>query len=148
MWPSEVREKILQAHVEVAGLLDEVEGEAHRLLEGGGDFGTLRRLAFSLERSIGSLIEKEQELLKPTLESTDSWGEVRAEQLERAHERQRQALAESREASEQGRLHPRRFAEIVSDAVVEIRADMEKVERRSLGQELLRDDLVTVGPAS
>lgn len=148
MWPSEVRERILRAHEEVRGLLDEVEGEARRLLEGGGDFARLRSLAFDLERSIGDLIEKEQDLLEPTLRGTDAWGDVRAEQLERVHERQRRALAESREAVEQGRIHPTRLAEIVAQAASEIRADMEKVERRSLGRELLKDDLVTVGPAS
>lgn len=148
MWPSEVRKRILEAHREVIAQLDDVEDEAHRLLEGVGEFDRLRRLSFGLERSLGDLIEKEESLLEPTLRGTDSWGDVRAEQLERTHERQRRALADSREAVEEGRLHPRRLAEIVSQAVAEIRADLEKVERRSLGRELLKDDLVTVGPAS
>lgn len=145
MWPSEVRDEILAEHGKVIELLDDVEEEVQRVLNGATDVARLRDRAFALESAIAALIETEESILEPTLKDTDSWGEVRAEQVERVHERQRRALAESREAFEAGKMHPGLLAEIVGDAVAEVRADLAKVQRRALGPELLRDDLVVSG---
>jgi len=144
MRPSEIREQILAEHRRVLSLLDSTERCARLVAQGRGDEVELRRLAHVLEQVLGDLLEEEMELLDPELRSLDSWGDLRADQLERSHRRQRALIASCREVAEEHGIEPRILAERMLATVAGIRADLQKEQQRFLHPDVLRDDLVIV----
>lgn len=142
--PSEVRTRVLAEHEELRMLLDLTEEARERVLKGGSDaeWTTLRRRARHLYRRLQRHMELENRILGPALRDTDSYGEVREEQLKKEHAEQNRALAQALMVLDDRSQSPEDVAKAIGEMVSEIRRDMAEEEALRLDPKLLNDDLV------
>ncbi len=135
--PHEVRRSLLEDHVRLRRLLDELEELAARV-RGGDDVGRLfsasaRRLLHELDRHNAT----EEGVLEPLLRRTDAWGVVRVYGMFAEHQEEHAALAamlQHREASQLARAIPR-----LSE---DLRAHMAREEVTFLAGDVLSDALL------
>jgi iron-sulfur cluster repair protein YtfE (RIC family) len=122
--------------------LDCLAAQALRVLSGELAHDHLLEPFEALYRDLRDHLDFEDALLAPALREADAWGGIRADQLERHHREQRQAL---RELSERSRSEPPvALVQTVTSLIADLRADMTHEERDLLSCDLLRDDLVAL----
>jgi hemerythrin-like domain-containing protein len=89
----EVRERILQEHAELRGMLDEVHSLAERFEGGDAQVSqTLRERGLRLYERFAAHLDLEDRLLAPALRKAGGPGPERAERLAREHREQRELL--------------------------------------------------------
>lgn len=146
MRPSEVRRTILDEHAALRARLADLRDA---IRQGTGDpeerRERVRALAASLRERFLRHLELEDRTLIPALRRADAWGEERAGRVEREHAEQRRRLDELLE-------HLRDPARSVADLAAELEAlvadllaDMEHEDRSALSENVLRDDVITLG---
>lgn len=145
MYPSEIREHILELHERLRRLLDQaldLAGEVrrgHRAL-----FGPLVDVTERIGSLVLRIIDEEKDLLAPALLEADAWGDVRLERMARYHRHQRAAVLSTLGRIHERRLPPRRVAEEVEDLVEELDETLRQSERILLNPEVLRDDPIVI----
>jgi hypothetical protein len=92
MFPSMVRDQVLEQHAALRGLLVEAEEELGRSRSASREDGRLRAIGRALcDRFAEHLLFEERELV-PVLAEVDSWGPERVRDIHLAHARQRRKL--------------------------------------------------------
>jgi iron-sulfur cluster repair protein YtfE (RIC family) len=141
MQPSEVRERVLQEHVALRGLLSRVESLAQLVAaDEPARVDDLRAAAESLLDTLASHIEWEDRHLAPALRDANVRGTELEARLVRDHIEQREVLRHALE-----RLHDKGrpaalMARNLLDLVTLLRVDMEDEESSLLGSDVLRDE--------
>ncbi len=141
--PSQVRAALLGKHRRLRIMLAVLDRLASEVLAG-------RKFAAVLEIAVGNLRdelqihhEAEERALEAVLPAVDAWGPIRAAQMLREHAAEHAEIAAG--------LAGRRGADLARAwpaVAAHVRQHMEDEERTFLSREVLRDDLVTVGPTS
>jgi hypothetical protein len=141
--PSEVRAALLGEHRRLRIILAVIDRLAGEVLAG-------RRIAAVLENAVGNLRdelqihqEQEERALESVLPTVDAWGPIRAAQMLREHAAEHAEIA----AGLSGRCGTD-LARAWPAVASHLRQHMDHEERSFLSGEVLRDDLVTVGPTS
>jgi iron-sulfur cluster repair protein YtfE (RIC family) len=134
---------VLAEHLWLSEKIARIERSATAVLGGSNrHVAELRERARNLCESLQFHLATEDEILVPLLRELDAWGEVRAERVKSDHQAQRQEIAELRREAEDD--DPISLAKSVLAFSGALRADMEHEEKLSLGQDLLRDDPVSI----
>jgi len=141
--PSEVRARILAEHRVIRGLAQTIVQLAGQVLEGDEQADApLRERSREMYQTLLRHIELEDTILAPIIRDVDSFGPVRAGQMQTEHERQRKelhdALAALDDSSAMG------LAATTRELVKALLIDMGHEERALLHEDLLRDDLISV----
>ena len=140
MQPSHVRKQVFADHAKLRQLLDTLS-ELTMTFEQGqrGELDRALELAQALQLELTEHFAFEDEQLSPVLRERDSWGPVRAGNLEQHHVVQREQLRilESERARAESPVTLARAFLVLID---ELRVDMAFEERELLSQELLSDD--------
>ena len=140
--PSQVQARIVREHVALRDQLDCLAAQALQVLSGELAHERLLEPVNALYRDLREHLDFEDALLAPALRELDAWGPIRAAQLERHHQEQRQAL---RALTERARTEPPvALVQTVTSLIADLRADMKHEERDLLSCDLLRDDLVAL----
>jgi Hemerythrin HHE cation binding domain len=141
--PSGVRAALLAKHDRLRIMLAVIDRLASEVLAG-------RKIVTVLEIAVGNLRdelqihqEAEERALESVLPTIDAWGPIRAAQMLREHAAEHAELAAGlAEARAEALAHA------WPAAAARLRKHMDDEERTFLSGEVLRDDLVTVGPTS
>ncbi len=143
---SAVRQRILEDHAVIRGLLAEADALARRALAGEDGLGdALRQAGEALRERFLTHLALEDEHLVPALRDSDAWGEERAARVEAEHAEQRAQMERLLQDLRDGRRSTASIAEEILEQVEALIADMEHEERAVLDPDLLRDDVVNVG---
>jgi len=141
--PSEVRAALLAKHGRLRIMLAVIDRLASEVLAG-------RKIVTVLEIAVGNLRdelqihqEAEERALESVLPTIDAWGPVRSAQMLRQHAAEHAELAAGL-AEARGEALARAWP----TAAARLRKHMDDEERGFLSGEVLRDDVVTVGPTS
>jgi hypothetical protein len=119
VFPSMVRDQVLEQHGVLRGLLEEAAEELDRPRSSGRDDTKLRAIGRALcDRFADHLLFEERELV-PVLATLDSWGPERVRDIHVAHARQRRKLEVLWE-----RLDVEPDAEDVAEALTDLADDM------------------------
>jgi hemerythrin-like domain-containing protein len=144
MNPSHVRTRIIQDHIALRELLNELEDAVVAMLVDASKLPAVRELARKLLFDLRRHTELEDAILVPALTDIDAWGKVRADLLLVHHQAQRVQIRELTDLYDLP-LDPQAIARITRTFVNDLRADMQHEERDILAADLLRDDVVTLG---
>lgn len=140
--PSEVRALILREHVELRGLLVDVEHALQRASQDTGARAQLQgKLAFFCERFLAH-IAQEEKILEPVLADIDNWGPVRIEQMEAEHAQQRATIHDLVQLRPETDLAS--YADRVRGFLREVLTDMAAEEHECLSPDVLRDDTINI----
>ena len=135
--PSEIRERILDDHRLLRGILDRLEALARGLLQGRTSVrDELLAQACVLDERLAEHMALEERILVPALRAADAWGPERVERFHAEHTRQREIIRAVRDASERPRVE---FALMAWGFVRLLREDMAEEERMSLSPRVLAD---------
>jgi hemerythrin-like domain-containing protein len=147
MKPSEVRACVLDEHVQIRGMLAEVESIAERALAGDAQArAQLRTKALELYSRLHAHMCMEDSLLYPAICDADAWGHVRGARMREEHARQRAQLSEL--ANVEWRNTTAELVEAVQRFAKDVRDDMCNEENELLNPELLRDDVISIAQNS
>jgi hypothetical protein len=145
MYPSEIREHILELHERLRRLLGQALDLAREVRRGDRAlFASLVDVTERIASLVLRLIEEEEDLLPPALLEADAWADVRLERMARYHRHQRAAVLTTLGRLHERRLPPRRVAEEVEDLVEELDETLCRAERILLSPEVLRDDPIVI----
>jgi hypothetical protein len=140
--PSEVRRALLGEHARISTLITELEDLAERV-SAGEDLGRrFPAVAAQLERALERHNEAEEVALAPFLGQADAWGPLRVAGLLEEHKQEHTSLRAVL-------VDPdvRRLARAVPRFAADLREHIAHEERTFLEPELLRDDIITLGPS-
>jgi hemerythrin-like domain-containing protein len=138
MQEEEVRRRILDDHVVLRGLLDEIEPLALEFERGGSAQGErLRDEALRLYERFAAHLDLEDRLLAPALRAAGAEGKRHAERLGHEHREQRELLRYLIGRLSQDRAPTTLVAREVHHFVNLIRLDMEHEEKTLLTPEVL-----------
>lgn len=143
--PSAVRQRILDDHELLRGLLAEVEELVRRTRAGDAEAAeALPGRGRALRARFLDHLALEDAHLVPALRAADAWGEERARRVEVEHAEQRERMQSLLEHMESPERSLDQLAEELAALVADLRADMEGEERAVLSEDLLRDDVVSI----
>ena len=91
-------------------------------------------------------IEHEERILRPVLQTVDAWGPARVASMDEEHTVQRKQV--TRLAQMDAVNDPAKWATEVRAFATELLADMADEEKTCLSPDVLRDDIIAVGPDS
>jgi hypothetical protein len=134
LFPSMVRDDILEQHADLRARLDELAEEVglwRQREPGSGD--RLRALGRDLCARFNAHLEYEDEELVPVLSALDSWGPERVRDLRVAHTRQRRKLATLWTRLDY-EPDPDELERALADLAEDMSADMESEEEGLLSQ--------------
>jgi hypothetical protein len=138
VFPTHVRDQVLEQHVELRTLLHRVI--AHAAPESSDaselDAVRLRTAALELGQRFRAHLVFEAEALKPVFAVLDTWGPERIRDLENEHARQRKDLDSLLERFESGE-NVERLAGALRSLAVDLLQDMEEEEQGCLRASLL-----------
>jgi iron-sulfur cluster repair protein YtfE (RIC family) len=145
IYPSEIRERILEDHRMLRTLLERMEVLARHMLQGkGSSRGELRAQLLVLDERLRTHMELEEEVLVPALRSADAWGQERVDRFHAEHTRQREILDAIWRSDAEVHRTGIEFALLAWGLVRLLREDMAEEERLSLNERVLRDDPIEV----
>jgi len=143
VFPSEVRRTLLAEHNELRTRLKIVESLARELLAGEPVHPELVHEIDELRRSLQAHNATEELHLEPLLRGADAWGSIRVEQMLHEH------LDEHLEfRSILGLTDLQALAKALPALATKLRAHMKHEEKTFLNRDVLKDDLITLGPTS
>lgn len=145
MRPSEVRNRILHDHETLRAMLFSVERVASEVANGEAQLvGNMRFEGETLMERLLEHMHWEDLYLRPALCEADSWGQERAERLDRDHREQREMLSYALASVEDQSRPPLVIARQLLDLVRLLREDMEDEEQALVNDRVLRDDVVSI----
>ena len=140
---SQVRSLILDEHVVIRDVLEEIEqtlGEMTRRVP--GSIGRLRSTLRTLQDAFLRHLAHEEMVLRPLLADVDAWGPARVEAMDEEHRAQRAALAQLSRLALDVDLDV--TVRHIEEFLQRLRADMDGEERHALSEEVLRDDIIVI----
>ncbi len=139
--PSEIRKRILDEHKVLRQMLGNIQRTAERVLAGDADSeADLNEQARELYQTFLRHIELEDTILAPALKETDSFGPVRAKELEKEHQKQRHQFKTALASIEhEGAENLAKSMELLVPYILK---DMKHEEQELLSDSLLKDDPV------
>lgn len=144
---SMVRERVLEEHVALRGMLATMTSLAEGVLDMDNALDEELPLhARELYRALVRHLDLEDLILAPALRSADAWGEVRADALVAEHRRQREQFRVAFADREGGGSV--KLAAGLLRIVPAILEDMAHEEKELLTEALLGDDVATVAPGA
>jgi iron-sulfur cluster repair protein YtfE (RIC family) len=143
VFPSKIRQALLDDHRRLRRLLAEVEELAARVTEGEDVGGAFEIAVESFRHALEAHNQIEESHLAPLLRSVDAWGPVRVDQMVLEHLDEHAALVAMFE-SDDGQV----LARAIPALAAELRHHMAREEKTFLSGEVLQDSIVTVGPTS
>jgi hypothetical protein len=154
MDPSEVRKEALELHEEVRSAMREALKLATRVQRGDLSVAKdLRSRAVELGNSLRRHAAVEEHDLGPVLQTLDSWGCIRRDQLEAIHDEQQRAWREAEAKMARAHEAPARdaaitqtieLARVVQTLVRSVLRTVRWEESHLLDPATLRDDIVSV----
>lgn len=144
---SKIRRIILVEH---EGLRIGMRGIESKLdLVASGDVGAIKETHQALQTLLETFvrhIEHEERILRPVLQTVDAWGPARVASMDEEHTTQRKQV--TRLAQLDAVSDPAKWAREVRAFATELLADMADEEKTCLSPDVLRDDIIAVGPDS
>ena len=145
MRPSEVRSRILDDHEIIRAMLQSVERVSSEVIRGKSQLtGAMRFEGETLMERLLEHMQWEDLHLRPALCEADTWGQERAERLDRDHREQREMLRYALASVEDQSRPPLVIARQLLDLVRLLREDMEDEEQLLVNDRVLRDDVVSI----
>lgn len=153
LWPSQIRQIILDGHDVLRKRLETMEALVEKLQKaapsaaaGSPDEKALIENLLEFRKTFLEHVAVEQNILQPALADADAWGAVRVEQMEKEHCEQRAMLDEF--AAMAGGKKPADFLARVRRLITDMYADMKSEEEDFLNPDVLRDDVVAIDSSS
>ena len=147
--PSELRRTVLAQHAELSKLLDTVAAAARRVQGGDGSvLDLLRDCGRELHERMSEHLDYEDRWLVPAMRELDAWGTERARSIDEEHRDQRELLSFVLSRLEDRKAPVQLLADQLLSFVAAMRDDMQFEEAAVLREDLLRDDVVSVGATS
>ena len=144
--PSVVRERVLEEHVALRGMLATVTTLADRVLDTDNALDEELPLhARETYRTLVRHLDLEDLILAPALRSADAWGEVRADALLAEHRLQRSQFRAAFADQQGGTI---KLAARLLTIIPAILEDMAHEEKDLLTEALLGDDVASVAPGA
>jgi hypothetical protein len=140
---SEVLDNLLAEHAGLRGLMSLCETESRRILTGENSARHLLACVLQLVDAVESHNLSEEAALRPILLDTDSFGEVRVDQMMEDHVAEHMSLRQLLRQAVELEV-PDRAARAVLDAMRLLRDHMEGEEAQFLNARVLRDDLMPI----
>ena len=126
--PSEVRLIILGEHDEIRKQMIEIEKLAQE-----NDSTSLKEAVIRFQKTFLAHLQHEEKILWPVLQTMDSWGTVRIQNIAKEHKEQRQMVKNLTSL------------EAVREFLAHLTCDMAAEENDFLNPDFLRDDLIGTG---
>lgn len=144
MYPSQVRNRILEDHNEIRALLEKLE-ELEAAPAGEAASVELINAATTLKTKLRAHIELEDEILDPALnEVGDAWRKLRQQKLQDLHVEHERLLATLDEVLKSDPVASKPLHDTVNALIASVREDMELEESILLSDNVLRDDAVAI----
>jgi hypothetical protein len=142
LFPSTVRNQVLEQHQELRRLLGHTLEQTSRcLLRHGPDLGDLTAAARELRRRMFAHLAFEERALAPILAAMDLWGPERVQALLDEHRRQRAELDTVIDGIETD-WDAERAALVIRSLTIDLLRDMEEEEKGCLSAALLLEEVL------
>jgi len=134
--PSTALAELLAQHEKLREMMSTCDQLADELDADGGDAADLTREVARVRIAFDAHNRHEEALLRPVLESTDAFGDVRIDQMVTAHVEEHRVL--------RSHLGLWTATSALREVLADLRAHLEAEERYFLTARILRDDVVSV----
>jgi hypothetical protein len=129
-------QELLAQHAKLRDMIERCEKLADELDRDGGDPTPLTREVARIRLAFDAHNSYEEQLLRPVLEATDSFGPVRIDRMVSEHVDEHRSM--------RTRLAGWSATEVLREVLHNLRSHLETEERYFLSAKVLRDDLVVV----
>jgi iron-sulfur cluster repair protein YtfE (RIC family) len=137
-----VRRALIADHARIRGLLAHLEDLAKRIQAGAPPGPRFAAVLAKLASALDAHNAAEEAALRPLLIEADAWGPARVEQMLAEHAAEHAELSISLDGE------PAEVARTLPAFAARLRAHMWREEATFLAGEVLRDDVVSLGPCS
>lgn len=134
--PATALDELLAQHAKLRDMIERCEELADDLDQRGGDPSRLTREVARIRLAFDAHNRFEEQLLRPVLEATDSFGPVRVERMVREHVDEHRSMRTN--------LAGWTATSALRAVLDDLRAHLDTEERYFLTAKVLRDDLVVV----